>query len=120
MSARGGTREDMLTIIRGLQARVDELCDENRALRDAAKAAEPIREEGPVVWRRADVEELIADAEADARRTKRTHYVGAIGFPDGSQIYGPATLGVTDDKELIFGLGTCFATCEPDKTTRHS
>ncbi len=74
----------------------------------------------PLTWKRADVEEVIKEAEADAHRTKRTHYVGAIGFPNGSQIYGDGTLGITDDPELLTnGLGTLFATCAPDKTTRH-
>lgn len=73
----------------------------------------------PLLWRRSDVEEVIKEAEATARRTKRTHYVGAIGWPDGSQIYGEGTLGITDDKEMLEGLGKIFATCEPDNTTRH-
>lgn len=75
---------------------------------------------GRVEWRRADVEQAITEAESDARRTKRTHYVAAIGFPDGSQIYGEGTMGVTDDYKLATGLGTLFATCEPTKTTRHA
>lgn len=120
MSARGGTKQDMLTTIRSLQARVTELCEENRALRASSKQQDGLNIEGPLMWRRADVEEVITEAEVAARRTKRTHYVGAIGFPEGSQIYGDGTLGMTDDKEMIHGLGTVFATCEPDKTTRHS
>ena len=72
-----------------------------------------------LLWKRADVEEVISDAESIARRSGRTEYVGAIGWPDGSQIYGEGTLGHTPDRELLAGLGTIFATCEPDKTTRH-
>lgn len=72
-----------------------------------------------VIFKRSDVEEVIKEAEVIARRSNRPEYVGAIGFPDGSQIYGDATLGHTPDRELIIGLGTLFATCEPNKTIRH-
>lgn len=72
-----------------------------------------------ITWPRSEVEDVIADAESSAKRTNKPQYVGAIGWPDGSQIYGEGTLGFTDDRELIAGLGTIFATCEPDKTTRH-
>lgn len=72
-----------------------------------------------LLWKREDVEQVIAEAESAARRTQRTHYVGAIGFPDGSQIYGEGTLGFTHDYKLIYGLGTIFATVAPGHTTRH-
>lgn len=72
-----------------------------------------------LMWKRSDVEEVIKEAEGIARSRKRTEYVGAIGWPDGSQIYGEGTLGHSPDREMIVGLGTLFATCEPDKTIRH-
>ncbi len=69
------------------------------------------------------MEEVIKEAESAARRTKNTQYVGAIGWPDGSLIYGDGSLGFTDDDELLGSggrLGTLFATCEPSgKITRH-
>ena len=73
-----------------------------------------------VAWRRADVAEAVKDAESEARRTKRPHYVGAIGWPDGSQIYGEATLGYTDDRPMLESLGTLIVTCEPNETTWHA
>jgi hypothetical protein len=72
----------------------------------------------PVMWRRSDVETIIKQAENAARRSGTTQYVGAISFPDGSQIYGDGTLSYTTDRELLTGLGTLFATCER-KTARH-
>ena len=78
-----------------------------------------MKDYNPVIWKRRDVEEVIKDAEAIARRTGQVQYVGAIGFPDGSQIYGDGTLGHTPDVDLICGLGTLFATCEPERTIRH-
>lgn len=115
MSAKGGSKSDLLHIIAGLQAKVAELSEENRRLKVEPETKPAHR----VTWRRCDVEEVIKEAEADARRTKRTHYVGAIGFPYGSQIYGEGTLGITDDENLITGLGTLFATCGPEQTIRH-
>lgn len=120
MSARGGSKKDLLDVISGLQTKVAELSDENRQLRAASETKETPAKPHELIWRRADVEEVITEAESAARRTKRTHYVGAIGWPDGSQIYGDGTLGITDDKEMLSGLGTIFATCEPNQTTRHS
>lgn len=73
-----------------------------------------------LTWNRIDVEQVILEAEAESRRYKKPIYVGAIAFPEGSQIYGDGTLGFTDDKEMITGLGTLFATCEPHQTTRHA
>lgn len=120
MSARGGTKKDLRDVISGLQTKVAELSEENRQLRAASETKETPAKRNPLIWRRVDVEELITEAETAARRTKRAHYVGAIGWPDGSQIYGDGTLGMTDDKEMLSGLGKIFATCEPDKTTRHT
>jgi len=120
MSARGGSKKDMLAVIVGLQSKVAELSEENRQLRLASEPKDSPDKRGAITWRRVDVEEVISEAESDARRTKRTHYVGAIGWPDGSQIYGDGTLGITDDREILAGLGTIFATCEPHQTTRHS
>lgn len=120
MSARGGTKKDLRDVISGLQAKVAELSDENRQLRAALPATDAPKKPSALVWRRVDVEEVITEAEKAARRTNRPHYVGAIGWPDGSNIYGDGTLGMTDDKEMLSGLGTIFATCEPHQTTRHS
>lgn len=119
MTTRGGTKFDLLETISGLQAKVAELTDENRQLRAALPDSGETKKLSAVTWSRADVEEVIAEAEKLARRTNRTRYVGAICWPDGSQIYGDGTLGITDDKAMLEGLGTIFATCEPDKTTRH-
>lgn len=120
MSANGATKQDLRRVIERLQNEVVALTQENRRLKETPESKEATRRQTAIVWKRADVEQVIAEAESSARKTKRTHYVGAIGWPDGSQIYGDGTLGMTDDKELLEGLGTVFATCEPDKTTRHS
>ncbi len=104
--------------VSGLQTKVAELSEENRQLRAAIPDKDAPKKASRLTWRRADVEKVIAEAEAAARSKKRTHYVGAIGWPDGSQIYGDGTLGITDD-ETMLGLVTLFATCEPHQTTRH-
>ena len=85
-----------------------------------ADSAQRIVRSAAVTWRRSDVAEVVKDAESEARRTKRPHYVGGIGWPDGSQIYGEATLGYTDDKPMLEGLGRIFVTCEPHETTWHA
>lgn len=120
MSARGGTKKDLLQVISGLQSKVAELSEENRQLKAACVSEKTPPRDAPLVWKRADVEEVISEAEKIARRTGRTEYVGAIGWPDGSQIYGDGTLGHTHDKAMLEGLGKIFATCEPHQTTRHS
>jgi hypothetical protein len=73
-----------------------------------------------VTWRRSDVDEVVKDAESEARRTKRPQYVGATGWPDGSQIHDEATPGYTDDKPMLERLGRLFVTCEPHETAWHA
>lgn len=113
MSANGATKADLRKVIERLQNEIVALSQENRRLKGTPKR------DYPLLWKRSDVEKLITEAEVIARRTNRTHYVGAIGWPDGSQIYGDGTLGITDDKAMLEGLGTIFATCEVATTTRH-
>lgn len=70
----------------------------------------------PILIPRKDVEDCIKDAGIAARRTKRTHYVGAIGF----RATNHSSLGFTDDLEMLEKLGKVWATVTPTGVIRHA
>jgi len=69
---------------------------------------------------RGEVEAAIAADQTEARHSRRTQYVGAIGFPDGSTIYPEYTLGFTHDRALLANLGNLWATVTAETIERHA